>query len=410
MPDPFAPIRNVMSFQAQIEGWKQEDYIRRMKKEKRRTLTNTYAEAMRKGTTLKRILSAGDVPGAMPLEPGNPQIEERIERDLVRWEASFRRGKEAATGPLVVSTKATGVGLGKERELSTEERRSLKAQGLDVSYDITKGEVPALIKALATEKKATIKLTEQATKRQWEEYKLEKTDELSTKRLFISNALSQQSANIKWQRGEDKRALDNQFQVMKMEKAQLDLMELRKPVQERADNMYKLMMKQVDLNADVQMEQLRQQGRETLVGIRAEEQRITKMTAPPKEDSITRFNRALPQMQTVGDILRYYVGEKYKTEDAWSATRLAAESLGIKTDINFDADAGDKMEFYRTPLPVPQALNARTTSFGAYSSYDEVIQKLQEWGLDPQTDPEAADILQQAQQYFQYTGGATGSF
>lgn len=391
MPDPFSTVRNIMSFQQQIDAWKKEDYVRRMRNEKRTWLQKAYTSATK---------------GSIQMQP---QITERIERDLIQWESAFRRGKDAAIGPYAISEKARGPGLGKGRELSTEEERGLRAQGLDAPFGTTKGELPSLVRALVSKRQAVAGQLAQTEQRQWEEYKINKTDELSTRRLFLSDALRQQASNVDWQRGEDKRALDNQSQLMKMEKAQLELMDLQKPVHERADNMYKLMMKQVDLKADILLEQEKQDGRVELAEIRGEEQRLTKMKVPIKEDSITKFKRVLPQMQTVGDILRYYIGEKHKTEDAWRLTKLSAESLGVKTDTTEDSSNEDKLKFYRMSLPVPQALDTRTRSFSKYNSYDQVIQDLREWGLDPATDLDAADIIQQAQQYFQNVRGSAES-
>lgn len=391
MPDPFGTVRSIMSFQQQIDAWKKEDYVRRMKRDKRGELALAY-KAATKGAIGARSW-----------------VAERVERDLIQWESAFRRGKDVAVGPHTVSIKARGPGLGRERELSIEEERGLKTQGLDVPFGTTKGELPSLVRALVSKRQAAAGQLSQTEQRQWEEYKIEKTDELSTRRLLLSDALRQQASDVDWQRGEDKRALDNQSQLMKMEKAQLELMELRKPIHMRADNLYKLMMKQIDIKVDIKKEQNLQTGRIELAEIKEEEKRITKMKVPPKEDSITKFNRVLPQMQTVGDILRYYVGEKYKTEDVWTMTRLAAERLGIKTEVMIDSSNEDKLKFYRMPLPVPQALDTRTRSFNKYNSYDQVVQDLSEWGLDPMTDPDAADIIQQAQQYFQDVRGSAES-
>lgn len=363
-----------------------EDRVRRARTEKRKWLEQSYSKVTK------------------PSDARN-WVGERVERDLIRWESAFRRGKDAAIGPYAVEGKA--VGLGEGRLLSYEERQSLESQGLKVPATTTKRELPALARALESKRQTTAQTKQEQI--DWTAYKIGKADELSTKRLFIADALRQQSKDIDWQRGEDKRALDNQAQLMKMEKAQLELMELRKPIHMRADNLYKLMMKEIDISADIDKEEAAQLGRIELAEIKEEEKRITKMTAPPREDSIIRFNQALPQMQTVGDILRYYVGEKYKTEDAWTMTRLAAERLGVKTEVNFDSSDEDKLKFYRMPLLVPQALDTRTRSFNKYNSYDQVVQDLSEWGLDPMTNPEAADILQQAQQYFQNVRGSAES-
>lgn len=394
MPDPFASVKNVMNFQAQVESWKQEDRIRRARKEKRKWLEDAYKFASK-------------TPGGAE---DRPWVKERIERDLIRWESAYRRGKKAGIGPFAVEAKAGGAGLGRQKRLTSEEQRNLKAQGIETAYDTTRGDVPALAKALIAKTKAAGRLVEQSAQRQWDEYKLDRGHELTSQRLLISDALRQRATDIKWERGEDKRALENQQKVMNLEKTQRELIELRKPVEERADNIFKLMLKQIDLGAKFKMEELKQQGRVDLAEVRGEEQRLKKLTKPPKEDSLSKFKRVLPRMQTVGDILRYYAGEKYKTEDAWNLTRLAAESLNIVTDVNFDSSAEDKMEFYRTALPVPMELDAKSSVFSAYSSYNEVEQMLQEWGMNPQVDPEAADILIRARQYFQYTGGATGGF
>jgi hypothetical protein len=261
-----------------------------------------------------------------------------------------------------------------------------------------------LSKALTARAQAGAAIEAREDKQEHEIYKQGLKAELDVAKTYLTDKLMQAQDRVEWNRNAEKREIEREKSLVELGKSQYELNQLRKPVKEQKSTIYQLLLKQADLTADIDKENLAQEGREALAVVKGKQTRISKMTPTDPFDTLERFDNAYPNMQTVGDIQRWALVESGgHQENAWNMTVLSARSKGIYTDTKFGGSPKDKSIFYNQRLKPPPLQDPRDKKFERFTSYDEFLIQVKSLPSFDVADPETKEMLDRAWRYFNLT-------